>query len=261
MTRAAAHATLTAVALAFVAAALLFGAAPGIDIAVSAFFFDAGHFTAQGAPWLELLRQTLWDVAIATALLSLALTLLQPLRRTAPRIATRVWSFIFLSYLIGPGLIVNGLLKAHWGRARPVQILDFGGTAQFTPPLEAAQECARNCSFVSGEAAGAITTALVLTLTFLAAIEAPRSRRGALAVTWILALVASGLRIAMGGHFLSDVVFSALICAMVTLSLYLLLRVDRVATTATFGNLAKGGAGLLQGGGALLASLGARIRR
>ena len=41
--------------------------------------------------------------------------------------------FLALSLLLGPGLLVNTLFKDHWGRARPAQIAQFGGSAKFTP--------------------------------------------------------------------------------------------------------------------------------
>ena len=238
ISRGAAHAALTAAALGFVAATFFFGAWPESDLWVSArFAIPSGHFPAESNAWLELFRQVLWDVTNAGILVSFAMMTLQGLFRPAHRIATRVWSFIFLSYLIAPGLIVNGLLKTYWGRARPRQIEAFGGDAAFTQALNLAHECARNCSFVSGEAAGILTTAMVLSLTFIPNLEPRIARWSAGLMIWALALSGAAIRIAMGAHFLSDVVFSFLICAMVTLALYLALAVDRHVLGATPANL------------------------
>ena len=52
-------------------------------------------------------------------------------------------------------LLVNALLKDHWGRARPNETTLFGGDGAFSGPFVIAGQCARNCSFVSGEGAGA----------------------------------------------------------------------------------------------------------
>ncbi len=57
------------------------------------------------------------------------------------------------SLAIGPGLVVNTLLKDHWGRARPHQILEFGGTAHFSPAVLISDQCARNCPSHPGHAA------------------------------------------------------------------------------------------------------------
>ena len=50
--------------------------------------------------------------------------------------------------LLGPGWVVNEALKNHWGRARPEQVSDFGGAQRFTPALQPADQCVKNCSFV-----------------------------------------------------------------------------------------------------------------
>ena len=110
------------------------------------------------------------------------------------------------SMALGPGLLANTVFKDHWGRARPAQIEAFGGSHHFTPaPLPAAQ-CARNCSFVSGHAA------LGFSLVAFAFLLPPgrRRHRGIAAALGFGALVGL-VRIAQGGHFLSDVVYAGLL--------------------------------------------------
>jgi lipid A 4'-phosphatase len=97
-------------------------------------------------------------------------------------------------------LIVNVVFKDHFGRARPRDIEEFGGSKRFTPAFVISSECDSNCSFSSGEgAAGFFSMALALAL----------SRRRAI----FLAAVAMGSlvslsRIAAGAHFFSDTVVS-----------------------------------------------------
>jgi lipid A 4'-phosphatase len=237
--RDAAHTALTASALGFCLSAFLFGAWPGLDIAVSgAFLTDAGEFSASTNRWLEILRHALWDTTTILVVFSITMVTVQLVFRPKHRVSTRVWGFIILSFVLGPGLIVNGLLKNHWGRARPRDIEIFGGNAQFTDALTSAHECLKNCSFVSGEASGFFTFALVLSLTFVPAIRQPASRYAALAGLWCLALLAGGLRIAVGAHFLSDVVFAFFTSAIVTLSLYLAMSMERRVVDATVSNAA-----------------------
>ncbi len=81
------------------------------------------------------------------------------------------WCFLIAVLAIGPGLVANVMLKDNWGRARPRQVVEFGGTKHFTPPLVPARECARNCSFVSGEASSAFVP------FFAAALLLPQFRR------------------------------------------------------------------------------------
>ncbi|TPE46643.1 phosphatase PAP2 family protein, partial [Amaricoccus solimangrovi] len=78
--------------------------------------------------------------------------------------------------------------------------------------------CVRDCSFTSAEAASLSTTAMVLSIALW-----PRARRwGRVFLVSGLGTVAAGgsfLRVAMGRHFLSDVAFSILLCALVVLGL------------------------------------------
>ena len=61
-------------------------------------------------------------------------------------------SYLIVAALIGPGLIVNSVLKNYYGRARPAQIVEFGGTKSFAPPFSYTTECQANCAFPSGHA-------------------------------------------------------------------------------------------------------------
>ena len=60
--------------------------------------------------------------------------------------------FIWTSGLTTIILFVNILLKNMWGRARPNDILTFGGEGNFTPWYKFGDSCASNCSFISGDA-------------------------------------------------------------------------------------------------------------
>jgi membrane-associated phospholipid phosphatase len=93
--------------------------------------------------------------------------------------------------------------------------VEFGGARQFTPAPLPAEQCARNCAFVSGHAAlGLSLVSFALLLPF------GRRRRAAIAG----ALAFGGLvglgRIAAGKHFLSDVVFAGLIVCATSWLLY-----------------------------------------
>ncbi len=115
---------------------------------------------------------------------------------------------LLATFAIGPGLLANVVLKDNWGRARPREVVEFGGKLEFTPPLVPSRQCVDNCSFVSGEAAS------VFALFFASALLWPQ---------WRVALVAGGLiaglgtglvRISTGGHFLSDVLFAGVFMAI-----------------------------------------------
>ena len=215
--------------LALAIAQAVFAAAPGIDLVVSGLFFDPERgFWLAGIPALIVVRTVLrawvWVLAVpVTLILTLVLC-----RRLPLRLGARPWIFTLACLGIGPGLIVNVLLKDHWGRARPADILQFGATARFTPAFQITDQCGRNCSFTSGEAATISTTAMVLII--LAWPLASRAARRAMSLgLGTLVAVGSGLRIAMGRHFLSDVVFSILICALVVAVVHRATGMDRFA--------------------------------
>lgn len=201
-------------------AAAVFLIWPGIDLWVSGLFHDGGDFA--DPELLETLRHLIWAASIVTALGSLGLWLAWlPLRRRAS-VPGRLWGWIAAVYLLGPGILVNGILKEHWGRARPAHV--FGGEAEFTPPFVIADECARNCSFVSGEASAA--TALAIVLGALAwPLLAARGRWRAVMTLGGMAVVAALMRVVTGRHFLSDVVFAAFFTALVALALWRVMNV------------------------------------
>ena len=192
---------------------------PSVDLAVTRIFYD-GSFPWVASHGLEVLRQGLWRLTIALFLLSLLGLVCSLFGRALFQVPTRLWGFIASLYLLGPGLIVNLGLKSYWGRARPANVTEFGGTARFTPALEPASECARNCSFVSGEASGSVAFGISLwVLGRLIRNELWRLRVTQCAIA--LALLGSLLRVIKGRHFLSDVVFAALIVGGLALLLSL----------------------------------------
>ncbi|MBO9123374.1 phosphatase PAP2 family protein [Rhizobium sp. 16-488-2b] len=104
------------------------------------------------------------------------------------------------SLIAGPIVLVNFILKDHWGRPRPFSTVDFGGALDFVPAGSTAGKCLSNCSFVSGEAAGA---GWLLCLLFIM----PRASRRALFLPLAtISLLAPALRLAFGAHYLSDVI-------------------------------------------------------
>ena len=111
----------------------------------------------------------------------------------------RLAVFLLVVLFVGPGIIVNGIWKEHWGRARPFEVQNFGGEHQYTPPMQPAQECDTNCSFVSGHAAMGFYW-LSLAWVF--------KRRYWLWAGLVLGSFVGFGRILQGNHFLSDIVFS-----------------------------------------------------
>ncbi len=100
------------------------------------------------------------------------------------------------------------LLKSHWGRPRPVEVSAFGGSLDFVPWFSPFGGCDSNCSFVSGEAASAFS------LLAIAILLPQRFRVPAVVGATVYGLIVGLMRIAMGGHFLSDVLFAGVFTAL-----------------------------------------------
>ena len=203
-------------------AGAVFLAVPEIDLAAARAFHapDTG-FVGRRLGWVEALRQAfvvLYFGTIALCLAGLALT--WRARRQWLSLGSRQWLFLAACLAAGPGLVANLVFKDQWGRARPAQIVEFGGAKAFTPPLLIADQCRRNCSFVSGEAASTY-------VTFYAAAALVPPWSAALAIAGTLGGLAAGLvRMSQGAHFLSDVVFAGVFMALTVLLLRRLILRD-----------------------------------
>ena len=122
-------------------------------------------------------------------------------------------AYLLLVLALGPGLIVNGLLKEHWGRARPVNCVEFGGSQTFTPAFVFSDQGGK--SFSSGHAAGSaywVVVALVLARGL--------RRRYWLGLAVGYSLLVAWARLAAGGHFFSDILISWLILALLARGLH-----------------------------------------
>lgn len=110
--------------------------------------------------------------------------------------------FISLSFILAPGIVVNGILKEHVGRPRPAEITVFGGQKNFQPPFKISKECETNCSFVSGHASFAFAF-MVFGLLFKGV-----RRKIALSAGFLFGSIVGFVRIFQGRHFFYDVVFA-----------------------------------------------------
>lgn len=113
--------------------------------------------------------------------------------------------------VIGAGLLTNSVLKAYWGRPRPKQLEAFGGRHAFRPfylPQGPQKEDPQK-SFPSGHVAQGFS---YLSLCFVGR----RYRSRGLFWSGVALSLAMGgglmfVRVAQGGHFLSDVLFSLIL--------------------------------------------------
>ncbi|ODA67115.1 PAP2 superfamily protein [Methyloligella halotolerans] len=209
---------ITAFLAAILATSVFFWAFPEVDLIVSGWFYSPGDgFVLSGNSNLLWLRNSSIWVMTAVVLGILARVLWDFLNAglTWSQLRTPIWLLSGLA--LGPGLLVNGLLKEQWGRPRPSEIDVFGGDAVHQMVWAISDWCDGNCSFVSGEASSAAWLVAV-------ALVAPQPiRLAATATTILYAGSLSVSRIAFGGHFLSDVVLAWLICGLTFAALYRLI--------------------------------------
>ena len=191
---------------------LLFGIYPELDLKLAALFYDPQTRTfplrlnwlagvaRDGAMWIA------WAMA-APAIAALILKLLRPDRPLI--ISGRAILFLLMTLMLSAGVLTNLAFKSYWGRPRPVLVTEFGGDLPFVPWWDPRGGCDRNCSFFSGEGATAFWTLAP------AALAPPAWRPLAYAAATVFGAATSGLRMAFGGHFFTDVAIAGLVTFLV----------------------------------------------
>lgn len=197
-----------------VLSALVLGFFPGLDRDVASYFFDAGldKFPVADTHWAQALRllgmylpHLGWILATAAILIAI----LRPSRPMPMRPSIAI--FLIVTALAVPALVINAGFKQHWGRPRPVAVVEFGGKQDFRPWWDNSGACTRNCSFMSGETSAAAMLVGVATL-------APLTIRPlAIAIAGLFTLLTGMLRVAFGGHWLSDVLMGGSISVLLIL--------------------------------------------
>jgi len=203
-----------------VLAALVFLSFPWIDLVIQRTLFEppsgfllSNYQSASYVREIVMIAYTIWYVAIILFAFD---ALKNPGRQLwiDTGLGLRQWLYLFFTSLVGPLLIANVLFKDNWGRARPREIIEFGGNLEFSPPLLISDQCQNNCSFVSGEPSSMVM--IFISLAFI--IVARRKMFVWLAV--VMGALSGFLRMGQGGHFFSDVIFAALFMMLTAAIIY-----------------------------------------
>ena len=177
---------------------------PKFDILFSKLFFFEEKFISEKYVFIRSLRSFLKDSMIVISIVSFLLIMVNFFfkKKKKPILKPRT-RLILIGFIVGPvigcGLIANFYFKDNWGRARPINIQEFGGEKIYTQPFIISDQCERNCSWISGEASAAFS--------FIAGTIIIKSPIFFL-LNIIFGIIVSFCRIAMGGHFLSDNIFA-----------------------------------------------------
>lgn len=193
--------------------AVVFLSVPDIDLWVGRYFYiGKGGFLGGELAWVRLLRNVFIVFFWACVVLSI-IGMIHTRKNDGAWLGWRFphWLFVAICLGVGPGLVANLMLKDNWGRARPKHLVEFGGSKTFSPPLLLSRQCPRNCSFVSGEASA------IYIPFYAAAALMPQSAVALVATGTVMGLAAGAVRIAQGGHFLSDVIFAGVFMGLTVL--------------------------------------------
>jgi membrane-associated PAP2 superfamily phosphatase len=200
-----------------------FGVYPDLDLRVARHFYaveDASHntFAFRIYPPVMMARNLgLWvgTVLVIPAVLALLVKLILPRRKLF--IPGRAVVFLISTMILAPGLLVNVLLKDHWGRPRPIDVTQFGGQDQFVAWWDPRGRCPSNCAFVSGDVSGAFWTVAP------AALAPPQWRALAYGAALALGTGMAAIRVMAGAHFPSDVIFAGVFTFLVIWAVYALI--------------------------------------
>jgi lipid A 4'-phosphatase len=186
-----------------------------LDRRIAARFYDAsrGWYLADEQPWRWLYRYgtipgfLLSFAALAGWLRSLSLPRLNYLHR--------YFLVIVLTAILGPGVLINGILKNVWSRPRPRQVMEFGGRLNYRHPHQPGPP-GNGQSFPCGHCSMGFLFCSLMVF---------RKRKAWIAYTGgafglLLGGALSAARMVQGGHFLSDTLWSMGILLMLPIALY-----------------------------------------
>jgi lipid A 4'-phosphatase len=193
---------------------------PEIELRIARPFYeivDTSHnvFALRIYPPLTVARDIgLWigTLLVVPAIVALIIKLVLPRRKLLMPGCAIV--FLISTLALGPGLLVNVVLKDHWGRPRPIEVTQFGGTDRYVSWWDPRGTCDKNCSFVSGDVSGSFWTLA------LAALAPPQWRALAYGASLTLGAGMAAIRVMQGGHFISDVIFAGVFTFLIIWIMY-----------------------------------------
>lgn len=209
---------------------------PQLDIYLASLFADGKNgFPLNQNTFLVTLR-LLYHVEITILCVTAVwMALYARQNKALTKTPHQFWDMFILSFLAGPLVLVNMILKSYWGRPRPAHITEFGGTSDFIPPYYISDQCQSNCSFVSGEGSAIATAGILLGIAGWTIF--PKHRKMAIGVIAIISFIGISLRFIKGRHFVSDSLLAAFFCAIIILAIYHILKIANVRKKITWGNI------------------------
>lgn len=186
-----------------------------LDKQLSALFYQSGHNSGEDWPYRHWgLVKVLYDYAFPftaiAGLTAIVVYIAGHFHHYTRRFRRRAL-YILLVIALGPGVVVNLVFKDHWGRPRPVHVQEFGGEYAYVPPLQMADTPDK--SFVCGHCSVGYA---FFVLYFLSQNHKPLYFILTLTLAWTMGFT----RMASGGHFASDILWSGYLVFLVAYALY-----------------------------------------
>lgn len=188
---------------------LLFKIFPNLDLTVSSFFYDFYDktwlvdresdllwFHYRGLPYIGEFLLFLIFIFLLIAIFTNSKNVII----NKIKIRKNFWLFLLSAALIGP-ITITETIKTYSGRTRPINTQNFNGKLLYTPPLQQANQCKKNCSFISGHVAAA---SFILAFGWFLT---NKRRYIYFACSFLFIVSTMFARIIPGGHFLSDCIF------------------------------------------------------
>lgn len=190
------------------------------DLMLAAHFYDSASGFESNTPYINFMRKAVVVMSYSYGAIIVLGWLLRIVRNKTGKskigFSNHAAAFLLMSLVLGPGVLVNGVLKSGFHRARPHQVEQFGGEKKFTPAFVITDQCKKNCSFVSGDTSVAF-------YLFAFALLFPGWRFAGFAVSLTLGALIGYGRMKYGAHFMSDVIFSGIVTYLTTILVYILL--------------------------------------
>ena len=192
---------------------------PTLDVYISnLFYYGDKQFSIQGYyPVSILFRKILLPLLLIYVFILPFILRFLPLEKIyfGYKFSLSEIVYVWVSGAVTMLLFVNVILKNMWGRARPNDVSYFNGFQDFTPWYKISDACSSNCSFVSGDSSVGFFLIVFYFIT---------KKNAYLYLGLILGSLLGFIRIAAGGHFFSDIIFSQIVVTVTILVSFVLYK-------------------------------------
>ena len=212
--------------LTIVSAVLLIGTAifrlTNLDLTIQRLFYRQGvGWYLKDYPLFRFLYHYGNIPAIIIVVTSITLLLISKSRKKLS-LYRKFNVYIVIVMLIGPGLIVNAIFKDHWGRPRPRDVVEFGGKMEYLPVWEKGISGSAE-SFPCGHASMGF---YLIVFFFILRRQSAKLAVAMLLISMLYGAAIGVSRVAQGGHFPSDVFWTAGFLYLTCFAVYYLMKID-----------------------------------